>query len=161
MQCEVPVELLDHDSDNATIPEGGNTAELSFPDRVGSPSDAVIDWSGRRGKHQRIRLVHTFEMVQRVPQTARLAAGRRRDEGPKGVGSQKSVQQYLMAKKKVPKKGLTKPNNSAKYASMLAIINKHVVYLGYSQINSEYITMHLRKCIGTFHNNSTYIDQNA
>ncbi len=36
-------------SDNATTPEGGNTAESSSPEREGSPSDAAIDISSSGG----------------------------------------------------------------------------------------------------------------
>lgn len=57
-----------------------------------------------------------------------------------------------MAKKKFStERNWLKPNNGAKYTSMLAIINKHAAYLGYYQINVEYISTHLRKCKETSH----------
>lgn len=49
--------------------------ELAYPQMQRLTSDT--QW-----EHRRIRLVYTFEMVQHAPQAVRLAAERRRGEGP-------------------------------------------------------------------------------
>ncbi len=54
-------------SDNATTPEGGNAAELSSPEREGSPSDAATDiWSSGEAPKETGGVPHSAEAPVRT-----------------------------------------------------------------------------------------------